>query len=307
MPASRRVLRRVSQRRARAARAHGAQLEPAVVQHVERDLVALADFTQQVVRRHARILQDHCRSRRAVQAHLVFFLAGADARKRAFDDEGGEEGAVNLGEHDEEVGKAAARDPEFLAGQRPAAVRQSRGFRARGQRIRTGAGFAQAVGAERLAAGDARQVLLLLRVRAKAEDRDDREARLRPERRGETGGVADRVAHDDGGGFVQAHTAVFLRRIRANQPERTGASDQPARHVPILVVQLRQCRNDFVRDKFRGRLLDQPVLVGEPLGREDLARDRVADEPFNSMSAHSKSPSRSSRASPTSFVLPSNR
>jgi hypothetical protein len=75
--------------------------------------VSLADFAKQVVRRHARILQDHRRRRRAVQAHLVFFLAGGDAGKRAFDDEGGEEVAVDFGEHDEEVGKAAARDPEF--------------------------------------------------------------------------------------------------------------------------------------------------------------------------------------------------
>ena len=148
------------------------QLEAAVVQHVERDLVALADLAEQVVRRHLRVLQDHRRRRRAVQAHLVFFLAGRDAGKRALDEERRELLAVDLGEDDEEVGEAAVGDPDLLAGQRPAAVRLARRLRARAERVRSGAGFAQAVGAEDLTARDARQVFLLLRVSAKAEDRE---------------------------------------------------------------------------------------------------------------------------------------
>ena len=102
-------------RRAAAAGAHRAQAEAAVVQRVQRDLVALADLAEHVVGRHPRVLQQDRRRRRAVQAHLVLFLAGADAGKRALDDERGELLAVDLREDDEQVGEAAVGDPHLLA------------------------------------------------------------------------------------------------------------------------------------------------------------------------------------------------
>ena len=47
------------------------ELEAAVVEDVERDLVPLADLPEQVLRRHARILEDDGCGRGAVQSHLV--------------------------------------------------------------------------------------------------------------------------------------------------------------------------------------------------------------------------------------------
>ena len=67
----------------------------------------LADLAEHVLRRHPHVLQQDRRRGRAVQAHLVLFLAGADAGKRALDDERGELLAVDLGEDDEQVGEAA--------------------------------------------------------------------------------------------------------------------------------------------------------------------------------------------------------
>ena len=117
------VLGGFANRRARAARAHRAELEAAEVEHVERDLVALADFAEHRVGRHLHVLQNHGRGRRAVQAHLVLFLAARHARPGALDDERGELLAVDLRKDDEDVGKAAVGDPHLLAGEDEAAVR----------------------------------------------------------------------------------------------------------------------------------------------------------------------------------------
>ena len=80
----------------RAAAAHRAELEAREVEHVERDLVALADLAEQVLRRHLHVLQDDRRRRGAVQAHLVLLLAARHAGERALDEERGEVLAVHL-------------------------------------------------------------------------------------------------------------------------------------------------------------------------------------------------------------------
>ena len=85
---------------------------------------------------HPRILQHDRRRRRAVQAHLVLFLAGAHARKGLLDDERGEVLAVDLRKDDDHVGEAAVGDPHLLAVERPGSV-GSRG-RARLGRERVG-------------------------------------------------------------------------------------------------------------------------------------------------------------------------
>ena len=164
------VLRGVANRAAAAAGAHRAQAEAAVVEGVEGHLVAAADLAEHVLGRHAHVLQQDRRGGRAVQAHLVLFLAGAEAAERALDDEGGELLAVDLGEDDEDVGEAAVGDPHLLARERPAAVRLFRGPGLGGERVRSGAGFAERVGADDLAAQEARQVIRLLRLGAEEDD-----------------------------------------------------------------------------------------------------------------------------------------
>ena len=89
LPPRRGVFRALADRPVRTAAAHGAQLETREVEHVERDLVPLADLTEDVVGRHFHVLENQRGRRRAVEAHLVLFLAALDA-KRALHEEGGE-------------------------------------------------------------------------------------------------------------------------------------------------------------------------------------------------------------------------
>ena len=129
--------------------------------------MALADLAQQVPRRHLRVLQKQRRRRRAVQPHLVLFVAGAHAWESALDDEGGEVLAVDFREHDEDVGEAAVGDPHLLAGQREAAVRQLRGARGmRAERIGSRAGLAERIRADQLAGDQLRQIAGFLLGRA---------------------------------------------------------------------------------------------------------------------------------------------
>ena len=114
-----------------AADARRAELEPAEVEHVERHFMAFADLAEHIRRRHARILQQQRGRRRAVQSHLVFFMAAADAGKRTLDDERGEVLAVHFRKHDKHVGEPAVGDPHLLAVQRKAAVSGFGGARAR--------------------------------------------------------------------------------------------------------------------------------------------------------------------------------
>ena len=58
-----------------AADAHGAEFEAADVESVESDLVALADFAEQVFHRRFRIREHERRRARTLDAHLVFFGA----------------------------------------------------------------------------------------------------------------------------------------------------------------------------------------------------------------------------------------
>ncbi len=121
-----------------------------------------------------------------------------------------------------------------------------------------------------LAADDARQVLLLLRRRAEAEDRNDRQAGLRAERRREARRLADGLADDDRRGLVRSDAADVFRYVDADQAERAGAGDQVAGDLPVLLLEFGQRRRHFVGDELRRGLRDQPMFLAQPLGREDV-------------------------------------
>src|SRR5207244_3554821 len=85
------------------------------VEDVEGDLVALADLAEDILDRHPALLEDERRRRAAADAELVLLAALGEAGRAALDDERREMGAVDLEEHDEDVGEAAVRDPHLAA------------------------------------------------------------------------------------------------------------------------------------------------------------------------------------------------
>src|SRR5690606_38655559 len=67
----------------RAADRADAELEPAVVEDVERDPVALADLAEDVLRGHAGVLKDQLAGGGAAQADLVLLRAHGEAGRVA--------------------------------------------------------------------------------------------------------------------------------------------------------------------------------------------------------------------------------
>ena len=70
--------------------ARRAESETAGIENVEGNDVAAADFVQHVFLRHQAIFEEHRSRGTAVNAHLVFFIAGLAAGETAFNDEGGQ-------------------------------------------------------------------------------------------------------------------------------------------------------------------------------------------------------------------------
>ena len=283
LPALRRVGGRLADDRAGAAAAHGCQLEPAVVEHVERDLVSLANLAEHVRRRHPCVLQDQRRGGGAVQPHLVFFLAGAHAGKGALDEKRREGAvaavAVDLCEHDEEVGEAAIGDPHLLAAEREAAVRQAGGSRLRAERVRARSRFAQRIRADHLAADEPRQILRLLLLGAEAEQRRDREAGLGAEGGRERRGPPNRFADDDRRHFVEPDAADASGTSVPRSPSSPRPANQLARQRPVLLFETLDCRQHLLGDELVRGLSDEPMLVGQLLGREDRHTSRILDQP----------------------------
>ena len=255
------------------------ELEAPVVQGVERDLVPLADLAEHVPGRHADVLQDDRRGRRAVQAHLVLFLAGRHARPGPFHQERGELLAVDLGEDDVEVREAAVGDPHLLAGQREAAVGVPGRPGLGPERVRPRARLAEAVGADPLAADEPAEVRLLLGGGAEAVQGQDGEAGVGPERRPERPAVADAGADDDGRRLVEGEAAPGLGHVGPQQPEVAGAADEAPGELPVLGLEPVVVGRDLVVDELGRGLVDQPVLVAQPLGGERRAGRGLLQQP----------------------------
>jgi hypothetical protein len=209
----------------------------------------------------------------------VLFLADRDAGEAAFDDERRERLAVDLGEDDVDVGEAGVGDPHLLAGQREAAVGEPRRPRPRAERVRARARFAEAVGADDLAAGEARQVAPLLVGRPERDQRQDGEAGHRAIGRRERGVGRELGCDHDRADLVEGEAAQILGNVRGQQAELAGAADQGAGDAPVLGFQAFAHRRHFLADEVGRGSRDQPVLVGQLFRREHRAGRDFLDQP----------------------------
>src|SRR5262245_18179853 len=96
--------------------AHTHRTQPAAsnVQNAKCNLMAHANLAEQILARRFGVLQHHRSCARASDAHLAFLGAASHAFLRV-DDEGRELAAINLGEDDEDVCKAAVSNKHLLA------------------------------------------------------------------------------------------------------------------------------------------------------------------------------------------------
>src|SRR5690606_41188453 len=101
----------------------GADTDPALVEGLDRDLVALSHRTQHIGRRHPAVLQDQLDGARRPDPELLLSLADAEPREVALDNEAGDPlvtpGRVHVREYQEHPRLGARGDPELATGQQP--------------------------------------------------------------------------------------------------------------------------------------------------------------------------------------------
>ena len=259
-----RVLRRLADGQLGAAGHARAQLEAPDVEDVERDLVALADLAQQVLFRDDRVLQDERPGGGALDARLLLLGAQAHAGRALVDDERGEVLAVHLRERDVDVGEAGVREPHLLAVQDPARAvgREDRpGLRVHG--VRGGARLRERVGADPLAGHELGQVLLLLLGRAEVDDGQRADAGVAHVGDGEAAVARRRLRGDAAGDLVEAHAAVLLGDLDAQQAQLARLREQLARGLVLEGQDLRDARDHLVLHERGRRLADHALLFAE--------------------------------------------
>ena len=166
--------------------------------------------------------------------------------------------------HDEHVGDRAVGDPHLRAAQAVAAGHLP-GTRDHAARIRAVVGLGQAEAADPLAAGQLRQVLLLLRFAAELIDRHHHERALHAHHRAVPRIHALDLARDQAiADVVQAGTAVLLGNRRAEQAEFAHLAED--RRIGRAFAKGRQhARGESLLAVGRSRVAHRAFVVAELL------------------------------------------
>src|SRR3954452_4999793 len=251
------------------------------LEHGERHRQALALDADEVLVRHAHVLEDRGAGRRALDAELVLELGDAEALAVLLDDERAEAPlAVALlgcraGEDDVEVGDRGVRDPVLRAVDDPL-VAVADGGRAQGAGVRAGLRLGQAERRRPLPAGALRQEALLELVGAEHRDRQRAELLDHQDQRARRARARDLLdgdlQHERAGS-----RAAELRSEREREDVLLG--EQPADVPGVLAgtVDVRGPGTDaFVHD-LADRCAEILVLLGQVVDVADGRRhDRDA-------------------------------
>ena len=192
------------------------------VEGLDGDLVALADFAEDVGGGDAAVVEEKFAGGRGADAELVFLLADRKAGRIALDEEGGDAlvagAGIDGGEDDEEAGFGGVGDPELAAVEEVVVAVGARGG-GEGEGVGTGACFGERVGADGVGC-HARKVLLLLGFGAPAKEGVYREGVLYVDEDAD-GGVDGRDFFDseDGAEERAADAAIFFGNFDAHEAE----------------------------------------------------------------------------------------
>src|SRR5579862_7056132 len=145
--------------------------QPSHVENIEGNLMPLADFSQNVLHGHSRIVEVQRSGGGPPNTHLVFFRPWGDSREIALHNKRRKLFTVDPGKHDVDVRDAAVGNPHLGAVQSvmlSIRIQCSPGFAM--QRVRSGSGLAQTIGPHPFTACESGDVFLLLSFSAKKSD-----------------------------------------------------------------------------------------------------------------------------------------
>ena len=235
------------------------------VERFDRNLVALSNGAQDVLRRDFDTVEDELRGARRADAELVLLLANGESREAAFDDESGNALVarlrIDVGEHDVDARFGAIRNPHLAAREHPR-VTALLGARCHAERVGARARLAERVGADGVAR-ETRQVFRLERIAAVPRD----------------GIVHERVLYvdQDGGGRVDladlfdgerdheqrsGRAAVLLGDLDAHQPHLEVFRDERGIDRPGS-LHCGDARLHLVRREGGHRVAEGLLVVGE--------------------------------------------
>ena len=241
--------------------------------------MAAANLAEQVFNRHRDVFENDRSRRTAPDPHLVLFRAGPDSRHAAFHKEGAELLPVDLGENRVEMRPAAVGNPHLLAIEDVVlAVRRQLSAGAGRQRVASGVSFAQAVSRDSLPANHARQVSLLLLMRAKENQRQRPDAGMSTIRCRERSIAAKLFADDHLRRQVQFQAVVLLGNENAKKSQVRRLPEQAEHDFRVFLLALPGGGQDFVGHESLGGRHDLTLLFAEVFGGENAGRGDVVDE-----------------------------
>ena len=186
-----------------------------------RDLEPLALLADAIRGRNADVVEGQLRGRRAADAHLVLDARGGETGAVGLDDERAHPlptagGRIGQGEDGHDVRHRAVGD-ESLRPVEDVLVTVARGPHPVRGHIRAGGGLGQGEGDQPLAAGESREVSVLLLVGAGQEDRQRAELLDDRDQAGRRVGASDLLDEDRLRDRVEVRPAVTLLEARAEQ------------------------------------------------------------------------------------------
>jgi len=114
---------------------------------------------------------------------------------------------------------------------------------------------------------------------AEEHQRQDAQVGLRSEHHCKRRRPRNTLRHHQRGGLVEIEAAIGLWNIHPEQSQVTAAADQSASDVPLLAFEPVEHRQHFLFDELLGRPSNQPMLVREPFGRQDVGGRRLLEQP----------------------------
>ena len=200
-------------------------MQAAAVEHLHGDAEALAFLAEAVFERHFDVVEIDVANMGALLAHLLFGLADGDAFEIARHEEGADAGAallVGIGaRHDGEERGAVGVGDVALGAVEHVVIAGALGFGAHGGGVRARFRFGQRKRCDDLAAGDAGQPFLLLRVGAEHHQALAADADIGAEGGAEGRRAAAELEHHAAFGFHRKpEAAVFFRDGKTEETER---------------------------------------------------------------------------------------
>ncbi|EAU62243.1 conserved hypothetical protein [Stigmatella aurantiaca DW4/3-1] len=240
--------------------------DPAAVQRAHGDLEALALLAQEVLGRHAHVLEEHGAGVRRADAHLLVRLGPDEARRVRGHDEGGDALVARLlvrhREQHDGVRLGAVGDPVLRAVD-DVLVAPAHRDRLLGRRVAARLGLGEAEAAELLAAGERGEELLLLLLVAVLRHRIAVERVVHAHDDAGGGAATADLLHGDGVADVVQPGAAILLGHRHPQERQLGQLLHRLGGPRVGLVPLPGVGNELARGELTAHPLGFPLDVGQ--------------------------------------------